>query len=138
MSKTNNPIALGSPVFSSSAPAALARSGDFVGAWIAALANGPAEAARDAVGDFAVGLTDAAGRVFLAVDRFAVRTLCCRVVDGELRFAARADELADPDPELDLQAVFDYLYFHAIPSPYRAGCRSMTSKPCSAACSTTP
>ena len=88
MSKTDITITLGSPVFSDPAPAALARSGDLVAAWTTALAKGPAEAARDTSGDFAVGLTDAAGRVFLAVDRFAVRTLCYRVVDGELRFAA--------------------------------------------------
>ena len=32
-------------------------------------------------------------------------------------FAARADELADSTSEIDPQAIFDYLYFHVIPSP---------------------
>lgn len=117
MPHNNNPIALGSPAFSDPHLAALASSGDVLAAWQAALARGPAEAARGASGDFAVGLADSSGRVFLAVDRFAVRTLCYRVVDGKLRFAARADALTDAQPEIDPQAIFDYLYFHAIPSP---------------------
>ena len=117
MPHNNTPIALGSPAFSDPHPAALARSGDVLAAWQAALARGPAEAACGASGDFAVGLADSSGRVFLAVDRFAIRTLCYRVVDGKLRFAARADALTDAQPEIDPQAIFDYLYFHAIPSP---------------------
>jgi asparagine synthase (glutamine-hydrolysing) len=69
-------------------------------------------------GDFAVGLHDAAlDRTFLAVDRFAVRTLCFRVVGKSLQFAERADALVDLAAPLDPQAVFDYLYFHCIPSP---------------------
>jgi len=53
----------------------------------------------------------------LSVDRFAIHTLCYRVVDGQLRFATRADDLADETTEIDPQAIFDYLYFHVIPSP---------------------
>ena len=64
-----------------------------------------------------MGLSDGTGRTFLAVDRFAIRTLCYRVIDGQLHFAARADELADAASEIDPQAIFDYLYFHVIPSP---------------------
>ncbi|HSV50987.1 MAG TPA: asparagine synthase C-terminal domain-containing protein, partial [Burkholderiaceae bacterium] len=37
--------------------------------------------------------------------------------DGQLHFAARADELVPANAEIDPQAIFDYLYFHAIPSP---------------------
>ena len=53
------------------------------------------------------------------MDRFAIRTLCYRVIDGQLHFAARADELAalPPMAAIDPQAIFDYLYFHVIPSP---------------------
>lgn len=69
-------------------------------------------------GDFALGLHDATtGRTLLAVDRFAVHTLCYRVQDGRLRFAERADTLADDRTPVDPQAVFDYLFFHCIPSP---------------------
>jgi len=53
----------------------------------------------------------------LRVDRFAIHSLCYRLVDGQLRFAPRADDLADASSEIDPQAVFDYLYFHVIPSP---------------------
>lgn len=68
-------------------------------------------------GDFAVGWRRPDGSVVLAVDRFAVRSICWRVVGGELRFAHRADALADANTSIDSQAVFDYLFFHAIPSP---------------------
>ena len=53
----------------------------------------------------------------LTVDRFGIHSLCYRVDNGQLRFAPRADELADANTEIDPQAIFDYLYFHAIPSP---------------------
>lgn len=86
-----------------------------------AMASGAAAAqalCSTLTGDFAVGVHDAAtGRTLLAVDRFAVRTLCYRVQDGRLRFAERADALADANPSVDPQAVFDYLFFHCIPSP---------------------
>jgi len=38
-------------------------------------------------------------------------------MNGQLRFAPRADDLADADTPVDPQAIFDYLYFHVIPSP---------------------
>ena len=117
MPNHNNALTLGSPVFLDPALAAMARAGNPLAAWTVALAKGPAEAARGVSGDFAIGLHDSSGGAFLAVDLFAICTLCYRVVDGELRFAARADALVDAQPELDLQAIFDYLYFHAIPSP---------------------
>ncbi len=107
----------GSPLFTAASLNDLVRAGDAVAAWQAALTEGPAAAARDASGDFAVALREDSGRVFLAVDRFAVRTLCYRLRGDDLRFAARADELADAEPDLDLQAIFDYLFFHSIPSP---------------------
>ena len=110
-------LTVGSPVFADPALAALVRAGNLLGAWSAALqAHGPAAAAAVS-GDFAVALRDPSGRVFLAVDRFAVRTLCYRIVDGQLRFAQRANALADAQPGLDMQSLFEYLYFHAIPSP---------------------
>ena len=69
-------------------------------------------------GGFAFGHHDAAsGRTLLAVDRFAVQTLCWRIVEGQLRFAERADALVSANEALEPQAIFDYLYFHCIPSP---------------------
>jgi asparagine synthase (glutamine-hydrolysing) len=86
--------------------------------WRSALRDqGPQLAAAQARGGFAVGVRESGGRTFLAVDRFASQTLCYRVVDGELRFAERADELADAGTPIDPQAIFEYLYFHMIPSP---------------------
>jgi asparagine synthase (glutamine-hydrolysing) len=87
-------------------------------AWRERLARlGPRDAAASARGDFAVGLLDDQGRGFLCVDRFGIRTLCWRIVGGRLRFAERADQLADADTPIDPQAIHDYLYFHVIPSP---------------------
>jgi asparagine synthase (glutamine-hydrolysing) len=121
-------LALGAPKFHDKALADLARTGGASAAWRAAMAQvgtgaaAATQAARIAAaadGDFAVGLTDHAGRSFGAVDRFAVQTLCYRVIDGRLHFATRADTLAalPPRADIDPQAIFDYLYFHVIPSP---------------------
>lgn len=89
-----------------------------VAAWRqAARASGIRDAAASAAGEFSVAWADGTGDSAMAIDRFGIRTLCYRQVGGELRFAERADELADADTELDPQAIFDYLYFHNIPSP---------------------
>lgn len=117
MPATDSSLTLGSPRFSDARLAALATTQGARAAWRAAVASDAKNAPLGVTGDFAVGLRDAAGRTFLAVDRFAIQTLCYRVHMGELLFAARADELADTDTEIDPQAIFDYLYFHAIPSP---------------------
>ena len=79
--------------------------------------GGGIESVGGVSGDFSVGFFDTTGRGFLAVDRFAIRSLCYRIVGDQLRFAARADELVDAATEIDPQAIFDYLYFHVIPSP---------------------
>lgn len=117
MPDTNTQLLSGSPRFSDARLAALVLAGDTAAAWRAALQGAPKSAAQRVSGDFAVGLRELDGRAFLAVDRFAIRTLCYRVDKGQLRFAARADELADADTPIDPQAIFDYLYFHVIPSP---------------------
>lgn len=118
-------LASGSPRFAGARLAGIAAAQGALAAWRAALAEaapgpeGAAAVAGAVGGDFAVGLIDAAGRGFLAVDRFAIRTLCWRVIGGRLHFAERADALAalPPRAEIDPQAVFNYLYFHVIPSP---------------------
>jgi asparagine synthase (glutamine-hydrolysing) len=136
---TPAPLALGRPRFADATLAQLARTQGPAAAWRAALARAAdgsgtdtagrsgatarvdtaARTAARAEGDFAIGLADAQGRVFLAVDRFAIQTLCWRVVDGTLHYAERADTLAalPPRAAIDPQAVYDYLYFHVIPSP---------------------
>jgi len=122
MTDSDNFLSLGSPRFSGAGPggsAALAPAAEGPrGAWRRVLADfGPAKAALQVSGDFAVGLRQADGSSFLAVDRFGMQTLCYRVDGGQLRFAARADALADAGTPVDPQAIFDYLYFHCIPSP---------------------
>ncbi len=86
----------------------------------AAIATGQAPFDRP----FALALRWDDGRALLAVDRFAVHTLCWRLDAATqagqappLHIAERADALACPGQPLDEQALFDYLYFHAIPSP---------------------
>ncbi len=110
-------LALGAPDFADPRLTELARREGPEAAWRDVLAGDPATALARMGGDFAVGWREAGGRTVLAVDRFAIRSICWRIVDGQLRFAARADELADAGAELDPQALFDYLFFHAIPSP---------------------
>ena len=114
----NDPsLCLGSPRFSDRRLEELAKTHGALAAWRELVAKGAPSAATSVTGDFAVALREPGGRSFLAVDRFAICTLCYRVVDGALQFAARADELAGAGAEVDPQAIFDYLYFHAIPSP---------------------
>ncbi len=117
MSVTDSSLTLGSPRFSDARLAGLASSQGVLAAWREATTPNAKDTATGVTGDFAVGLREPGGRTFLAVDRFAIQTLCYRVVDSQLRFAARADELADASTEIDPQAIFDYLYFHVIPSP---------------------
>jgi len=112
-------LAIGAPRFADAGLAATARREGAAAAWAAALQQDPVQALAGVTGDFAVGVADGRGRAVLAVDRFAARTLCWRIVDGTLHFAEALDEVAalPPRAEIDPQAVFDYLYFHVIPSP---------------------
>jgi asparagine synthase (glutamine-hydrolysing) len=109
-------LTLGSPRFTDASVARCAKEQGVLAAWRSALAHGPREAAALATGEFAVALREPSGRTFLAVDRFSVHTLCYRLCGDELIFASRADDLGDGAP-IDLQALFDYVYFHVIPSP---------------------
>ena len=112
-------IAVGSPIFRDPRLAQCARESGALAAWRAALERGAASAAASVDGEFAVALREPSGRTFLAVDRFAIRTLCYKITGNELQFALRADALAGATAgaELDPQAIFDYVYFHVIPSP---------------------
>ncbi len=112
-----DPFALGAPRFRDPELARCQSEQGSLAAWRQAFARSPHEAAAGVAGDFAVALGEPSGRVFLAVDRFAIRTLCYRVDGDALSFAHRADQLADPTTEIDPQAIYDYLYFHSIPSP---------------------
>jgi asparagine synthase (glutamine-hydrolysing) len=117
MSSTEAPLCTGLPRFDDADLQRIAVQHGLPMAWAQSLAKGPREAMAGISGDFAIGLREPSGRTFLAVDRFGVRTLCYRIDGGVLRFAERADLLADPGHEIDSQAIYDYLYFHVIPSP---------------------
>ena len=76
------------------------------------------DVAARAGGNYAVVIVDAARAcVFLAVDRFAIETLCYRADAQTLAFSDRADCVLGRGNALDPQAIFDYLYFHMIPAP---------------------
>src|SRR6202012_5488491 len=119
MNEPQDSLAVGAPVFGDAAIGQCARDNGVLAAWQAAFRQGGAAAAARVDGEFAVALREPSGRTFLAVDRFAIRTLCYRMVGDELRFALRADALVDAtgSAALDPQAIFDYVYFHVIPSP---------------------
>ena len=110
-------FAIGTPQFKDPIVSQAAIGKNIEAGWRQAFRKFGTKAPEMVTGDFAVGLRDDDGRVFLAVDRFAIRTLCYRQIGDELHFAERADQLADSTTEIDLQAVFDYFYFHIIPSP---------------------
>ena len=110
-------LAVGKPLFSNPTLADIARQEGIGAAWRQAFRAGGVRMPESVSGNFAIALREPGGQVFLAVDRFAIRSLCYCHVGDSLKFAERADELADETTELDPQAIFDYLYFHAIPSP---------------------
>jgi asparagine synthase (glutamine-hydrolysing) len=67
-------------------------------------------------GMFAVAIWDATrSRLVLARDRFGIKPLYYRDVDGELSFASELDAL--PRGELDLDALEAFLALNSIPSP---------------------
>jgi asparagine synthase (glutamine-hydrolysing) len=108
----NTPFASGLPRFARPAD-------DHLAAWQQAYGTRGVTCAADVGGEFAVALELPGGGNYLAVDRFAIHSLCYAIHGGRLHFATRADVLARQLGlhELDAQAVFDYLFHHCIPSP---------------------
>ncbi len=115
--KKNEFLLSGNPKFSGTKQATAGCNSDTLTLWKALFENGGGKAVKDVSGDFSIGFRDEKGRTFLAVDRFSIRSLCYRVFDGRLEYAERADELANGEAGIDPQAIYDYLYFHVIPSP---------------------
>ena len=105
--------------FASGLPRFAAPADDTLAAWQQAYAARGTACAADVGGEFAVALDLPGGGNYLAVDRFAVHSLCYAVRDGRLHYATRADVLARRlgISEIDPQAIFDYLFHHCIPSP---------------------
>jgi asparagine synthase (glutamine-hydrolysing) len=113
----NDFLQVGRPRFVDSQLAELACREGAKAAWMKIFSGGQSDLGNVVHGDFAVGMRLPNGDVFLAIDRFAVHSLCYRIVDGGLHFAERADDLADEHSIIDPQAIFDYFYSHCIPSP---------------------
>ena len=103
---------------------ALGRSDDKTGAaidasgWLERYLRRGDGAAAEIGGRFAVVVIELdRRRALLFVDRFATETLCYRATNGTLGFSDRASDVPGSRQSLDAQALFDYLYFHMIPSP---------------------
>ncbi len=109
--------ASGRPLFVDAEATQLERTHGVAAAWRAVIARHAEQAPCRVGGDFSVAWR-AGGRTFLAVDRFAVRSMCWRVDGNQLRHAERADALSTRGADqLSAQALYDYLYFHVVPSP---------------------
>jgi asparagine synthase (glutamine-hydrolysing) len=78
-------------------------------------------------GTFAFAIADPRqDRLLLAIDRLGIETLCFAVAGDFLHFGSRADVVAMAkasnsgervSASLDKQALFNYLYYHCIPTP---------------------
>ena len=110
-------LCAGSASFADADLASLAKREGQEAAWLAAFSRFGVAAPSHASGDFAVAVRDAAGRILLAVDRFATRQLCFRVDGTQLHFGEHAGDVSARSAQIDPQAVFNYLYFHVIPAP---------------------
>jgi asparagine synthase (glutamine-hydrolysing) len=72
----------------------------------------------DLRGAYGLLIVDArAARVVLACDRFAMETACHALAGDTFMVAERADEVPLSARTLSHQALYEYLYFHCIPSP---------------------
>lgn len=109
---------IGSPHFADEESAAIANKSGLAAGFLDVWHKHGAVAPSHIRGGYAGIVIDAeSGSVFLAVDRFAIQTLCF-AFDGEsLAVSDRADCVDGRGNELDPQAIFDYLFFHMIPAP---------------------
>lgn len=90
-------------------------------ALVAAYREQGSEFLRHISGPFALCIADEARRrTFIAIDRLGIGSLFFTVQNGQLIFASNARAIQhhpDANRRIDPQAVFDYLYFHMVPSP---------------------
>ena len=111
-------LAVGEPRFDSPELDALAHRHGMGAAWIQALERqGDAAAVRVRGRYAAIGIDIGARRATLISDRFGTWPICYAEDGGVLCFADRADAVPGGTRKLSPQAIYDYLYFHMIPSP---------------------
>ena len=76
---------------------------------------------EDLHGSFALAILEPGERrALLAIDRMGIQRLAYRQTREGLCFSTSAEAVArhaSASPAVDLQAVFDYLFFHMVPSP---------------------
>src|ERR1700675_618940 len=72
-------------------------------------------------GAFAVAVLDGrGGEAMLAIDRMGTRPLSYCVTAGTLVFGSTLDAISSfpaNTPEIDHQAIYDYMHFHMVPGP---------------------
>ncbi|MEC5397288.1 asparagine synthetase B family protein [Uliginosibacterium sp. H1] len=86
-------------------------------ALLPALLASPDETLAGLAGRFSLLWLDAANQTLgLVTDRFNTHSLCIAQDGSRIAFADRADKVPVAR-QIDPQAIFDYLYFHAIPAP---------------------
>ena len=111
-------LALGEPRFDSPEFDAIARGRGIAAAWLEAFERQGDAAATHVKGRFAAIIIDiGARRASLIADRFGTWPICYAQDGGALCFADRADAVPGGMRRLSPQAIYDYLYFHMIPSP---------------------
>lgn len=109
---------IGSPHFEDEESAEEARKKGFAAGFLNTWRQHGVAAPSRIRGAYAAIVVDAIkGSVFLAVDRFAIQTLCYSLQGEILGISDRADCVEGRGNELDPQAIFDYLFFHMIPAP---------------------
>ncbi len=111
-------ISRGAPRFEGADASRAAEQGH-AATWLARFRrDGGEAAARGVRGRFAVAIVNRAdNETYAAVDRFAIDTWCYRDTGTTLVLGERADALGVGRDALHPQAIFNYLYFHAIPAP---------------------
>jgi asparagine synthase (glutamine-hydrolysing) len=111
-------VSFGEPIFRDPDIAALAARDGQAAAWLTLFRKLGRLAPTRVAGRFAVAAMFPAGRrVLVATDRFATCSVSYSVADGRVAFSDRADAVRPGSRELTAQALFDYLYFHMIPTP---------------------
>ena len=80
-----------------------------------------AEAMRHLGGSFALAvLQPAANKAWLAIDPMGIERLCFAAAGDQLAFSTSAHVVASHPAigrQIDLQAIYDFFYFHVVPSP---------------------
>ena len=91
---------------------------DIADAWLELHARHGADVHRDVKGLFSVAFFDTRRQTAsFYTDRFATESWCFGEEDGALCFSDRADAVPLTRRSVSAQSIFDYLFFHVIPSP---------------------